>query len=135
MASHCLPLHMKANTCKTAFVVFRNGLPKRRGTSSLWPMSRMTKSVGMYVSRIFTKMSIANPSGFRKVWSPSVVGNLQWTKVHLMFYYMLPWTCSLQGRSRRCGRHAGRLSMWLSGGQDLLSRQWMIYMILVVFPT
>ena len=56
-------------TCKTAFVVLRNGLPKRRGTSSLWPMFRTTKSVGIYVSQIFTKMSMANPSGFHKVWS------------------------------------------------------------------
>jgi hypothetical protein len=47
--------------------VLRNGVPKRRGTSSLWPMSRTTKSMGMHVSRIFTKMSMANPSGFHKV--------------------------------------------------------------------
>jgi hypothetical protein len=54
--------------CKTTFVVFRNGLPRRRGTSLLWPMSRMTKSIRMYVSQIFTKISLANPSGFHKDW-------------------------------------------------------------------
>jgi len=56
-------------TCSTAFVVLRNGLPRRRGTSSLWPMSRTMKSVGMYVSWILTKISLANPSGCRKIWS------------------------------------------------------------------
>jgi len=55
--------------CKTAFVVLRNGLPRRRGTSLLWPMSRMTKSMGMYVSWILTKISLANPSRCREVWS------------------------------------------------------------------
>ena len=34
-------------TWMTALVVLKNGLPRRRGTSSLWPISRMTKSVGM----------------------------------------------------------------------------------------
>jgi hypothetical protein len=35
----------------------------------LWPMSRMMKSVGMYVSWIFTKISLATPSGFHRDWS------------------------------------------------------------------
>ena len=56
-------------TCSTAFVVLRNGLPRRRGTSSLRPMSRTTKFVGMYVSWILTKISLANPSGCHEVWS------------------------------------------------------------------
>ena len=56
-------------TWRTVFIVLRNGLPRRRGTSLLWPMSSMTKSVGMYVSRILTKMFMANPSGFHNVWS------------------------------------------------------------------
>jgi hypothetical protein len=72
-ASYCLPFNKKASipdpTCNTTFVVLRNGLPRRRGTSSLWPMYRMTKSVGMYVSQILTKMSLATPSGFRDDWS------------------------------------------------------------------
>ena len=55
--------------CKTALVVLRNGLPRRRGTSSLWPMSRITKSMRIYVSWILTKMSLANPSRFRVDWS------------------------------------------------------------------
>ena len=37
-------------TNSTAFVVLRNGLPRRRETSSLRPMSKTTKFVGMYVS-------------------------------------------------------------------------------------
>ena len=101
-------------TCKTAFVVLRNGLPRRRGTSSLWPMSRTTKFVGMYVSWIFTKIFLANPSGFREDWSTICSKNVQWTKVHPISYYILPWTWRwylLQGHRRHCGRHAGRLSM------------------------
>jgi hypothetical protein len=55
-------------TCNTAFVVLRNGL-LRRGTLSLWPMSRMMKSKGMYVSYILIKISLATPSSFHDDWS------------------------------------------------------------------
>jgi hypothetical protein len=52
----------------------------------------------------------------------SAVENVRSIKVHLVSWC---W-CLLQGRRRRCGRLLGQLRMWLLGGGDLLSRQWMM---------
>jgi hypothetical protein len=77
-------------TCNTTFVVLRKGLPRRRGTSLLWPMSRVTKSMGMYVSQILTKMSLATP---RFSWSlichlQSKICSGQWSTQNLIIYYL-----------------------------------------------
>ena len=90
-------------TCSTAFVVLSNGLPKRRGTSSLRPMSRTTKSVGMYVSWILTKISLANPSRCHEVWS--AICNLRFAvdkgPPKILLYITLDITLMLAPRSQK----------------------------------
>ena len=125
-------------TCNTAFVVLRNGFPRRRGTSSLQPMSRMTKSVGMYVSRILTKISWANPSGCREVWFAISSLNFVVDKgpPKILSYITLDMTLMLAPRSQKalwktaywaCDRRAAMIFF--------LSDEWWIYKIIMVFLT